>query len=207
LQERTIVPVGGTEPIAVDVRVVAATHRDLSQMVREGSFRQDLYYRLNVVRLSIQPLRERSDDVLPLARQFLEEVAWTYEEPVKSLAPTAEEALLRHNWPGNVRELRNAIERAFLFCNDRTIDVAHLPDEIRGGTDRPFVADVERTSLSVPDAIPRLADAERLLIARALKATGGNQADAARMLDVERHRLRRMITGHGLEDLLRRRPR
>ena len=205
LQERTIVPVGGAEPVAVDVRIIAATHRDLAQMVRAGTFRQDLYYRLNVVRLSIEPLRQRREDVLPLARKFVEEVAWSYDEPVKSLSPAAEAALVQYDWPGNVRELRNAIERAFLFCSDRTIDLAHLPSEIQAAMQG--MAELSPLPPISCDAIPRLADAERQLIARALTATGGNQADAARMLDVERHRLRRMITSHGLEHLLRRRPR
>src|SRR6188508_772793 len=115
IQERTVVPVGGVEPIPVDLQIVAATHRDLAAMVREGRFRQDLYFRLNVVRLTIRPLRQRRDEILPLARYFVEDVAGAYDEPVKSLSPSAEDTLVRYDWPGNVRELRNAIERAFLF--------------------------------------------------------------------------------------------
>lgn len=209
LQERTVTPVGGTEAMPVDVRVIAATHRDLGQMVREGTFRQDLYFRLNVVRLSLQPLRERTEDVLPLAEHFLADVASSYEEPPKSLAPEVESLLAAYDWPGNVRELRNAIERAFLFCGDRTIQALHLPNEIRNF--RPALAKVEDApSFAASDeegAIPRLADAERLLIARVLKVTAGNQSDAARLLDVERHRLRRKIMLHGLEHLARIRPR
>ncbi len=207
LQERTVVPVGGTEAIPVDVRVIAATHRDLGQMVRDGTFRQDLYFRLNVVRLAICPLRERCEDILPLAVHFVEEVAATYEEPVKVLAAEAADLLVQYDWPGNVRELRNAIERAFLFCGDRTIQPAHLPCEMREF--RPVAFD-EWTASEAPDgteSIPRLADAERLLIARVLKVTSGNQSDAARLLDVERHRLRRKIVLHGLEHLARIRPR
>jgi DNA-binding NtrC family response regulator len=209
LQERMVTPVGGTEAIPIDVRVIAATHRDLGQMVRAGTFRQDLYFRLNVVRLSLQPLRERAEDVLPLAEHFLADVANSYEEPPKSLAPEVESLLTAYDWPGNVRELRNAIERAFLFCGDRTIQSLHLPNEIRDF--RPPPAEVkEGTTFAASDeagAIPRLADAERLLIARVLKVTAGNQSDAARLLDVERHRLRRKIMLHGLEHLARIRPR
>ncbi len=207
LQERTVVPVGGTEPISVDLRVIAATHRDLGQMVREGLFRQDLYFRLNVVRLTIQPLRERREDVLPLAAQFVEEIALFYEEPVKTIAAEVSDLLVEYEWPGNVRELRNAMERAFLYCGDRTIQAAHLPSEIRDF--RPAAFNKWTTS-EMPDRaelIPRLADAERLLIARVLKVTGGNQSDAARLLDVERHRLHRKIMLHGLEHLARIRPR
>lgn len=207
IQERTVVPVGGVEPIPVDLRIIAATHRDLATMVREGKFRQDLYFRLNVVRLTIRPLRQRRDEILPLARHFVQDIAGAYDEPIKALSLAAENMLIRNDWPGNIRELRNAIERAFLFCSDRTIDVVHLPDEIRDAAE---VFSVEG-SVSDPaidsDAVPRLADAERLLIARALKLTGGNQSDAARLLDVERHRLRRKIVQHGLEHLARIRPR
>jgi DNA-binding NtrC family response regulator len=207
LQERTVVPVGTSEPIAVNVRFIAATHRDLDNMVREGTFRRDLYFRLNVVRLKIPPLRERREDIGPLAEQFTQEVADCYEEPVKMLAPDVEEVLTRYDWPGNVRELRNAIERAFLYCGDRTIQASHLPHEIQafrpeagGQSDGNGAADANHS-------IPRLADAERILIARVLKHTNGNQADAARLLDVERHRLRRKIVLHGLEHLARIRPR
>lgn len=206
LQERTVVPVGGTTPIPVNVRIIAATHRDLAQMVREGTFRQDLYFRLNVVRLSIKPLRERREDVLALASRFLEEVATNYEEPIKTLAPEVEEAITHYDWPGNVRELRNTMERAFLYCGDRIIQTAHLPEEIAHF--RPKTADnpALEVSLDFSGAIPRLADAERLLIAHVLKVTGGNQTDAAKLLDIERHRLRRKIVLHGLEHLARLRP-
>ena len=207
IQERTVVPVGGVEPIPVDLRIIAATHRDLASMVREGRFRQDLYFRLNVVRLTICPLRERREEILPLARYFVDDIASAYDEPIKALAPAAEDALIRYDWPGNVREVRNAIERAFLFCADRTIDVVHLPNEVRDAAEK-LVIDGEVGELTLStETIPRLADAERLLIARVLKLTGGNQSDAARLLDVERHRLRRKIVAHGLEHLARIRPR
>ncbi len=206
LQERTVVPVGGTESIPVNVRIIAATHRDLAKMVREGTFRQDLYFRLNVVRLPIKPLRERPADVLCLAKCFLEEVATSYQEPSKVLAEEVEQALTRYDWPGNVRELRNAIERAFLYCSDRTIQAAHLPSEIVNFLPELADASTFEASLSFAQSIPRLADAERLLIAHVLKVTGGNQSDAARLLDVERHRLRRKIVLYGLEGLAHIRP-
>jgi len=207
LQERTVVPVGGADAVAVDVRFVAATHRDLARMVREGTFRQDLYFRLNVVRLSIPPLRERRDDILPLAHHFLTEVATCYEEPIKMLAPQVEEAMLQYDWPGNVRELRNAIERSFLYCYDRTIEMGHLPTEIQQVQPHRSQAWWNSESKEAIQAIPHLADAERMLIAHVLTVTQGNQSDAARLLDVERHRLHRKIVLHGLEHLAHIRPR
>ena len=208
IQERTVVPVGGVEPIPVDLRIIAATHRDLAAMVREGRFRQDLYFRLNVVRLTIQPLRERASEILPLARDFVDDIASAYDEPTKSLSAAAEDALVRHDWPGNVRELRNAIERAFLYSADRTIDIIHLPNEVRSAVQvfRVEGAMAEPGAIEL-QSVPRLADAERMLIARVLTLTAGNQSDAARLLDIERHRLRRKIVSHGLEDLARIRPR
>jgi two-component system, NtrC family, response regulator AtoC len=202
LQERTVVPVGGTEPIPVDVRVIAATHRDLAQMVRNGDFRQDLYFRLNVVRITVRPLRERREDILPLARHFLSDVAAVYDESPKVFSPTAADVLARYDWPGNVRELRNAVERAFLFCADRTVDLVHLPTEVRDFCPEPPAGELSVAG-SHECSIPSLAESERLLIARVLKVTGGNQSDAARLLGVERHRLRRKIVLHHLEHLAR----
>jgi transcriptional regulator with PAS, ATPase and Fis domain len=201
IQERVVVPVGSTEQIPVNIRIVAATHCDLAQMVREGRFRQDLYYRLNVVRLSIPPLRQRGNDVLLLAGYFLEEIAECYQEPIKVLSPAVEELFLKYPWPGNVRELRNCIERAILFCTDRVIDVSHLPGDLASfgsfGEGEPVT-----TSLSL--AIPLLSDSEKALIIRALNATQGNQTEASRILGIERHRLHRKIQLYGLKPLTNR---
>ncbi len=197
VQERTVIPVGGIEPIGIDVRIVAATHRDLSRMVREGSFRQDLYYRINVVRLTIRPLRERPDDVVALASHFLDEFARCYAEPGKTLMHEAQDLLLQYAWPGNVRELRNAMERAFLYCNGLQIGIAHLPAEVCTRLDAGA-----GSSASGSEATLSLAEAERMLIARVLKFSAGNQSQAARLLRVERHRLRRLIVRHGLAHLL-----
>ena len=201
IQERTVTPVGSAEPIPIDVRIIAATHRDLAQMVRQGTFREDLYFRLNVVRLTIPPLRARRADIVPLAEHFVGAVASTYEEPPKTLAAPASELLLRYDWPGNVRELRNAIERAFLFAGGRTIEAMHLPSEIREAVGGACSAMRSGQSADIGQ-LPSLADAERLLIAQALKATRGNQSEAARVLQVERHRLRRKISLYDLQHLL-----
>ena len=136
----------------------------------------------------------------------MSDIAVSYGESPKALSPAAVESLMRYDWPGNVRELRNAIERAFLFCGDRTIDVPHLPAEMRHMPASANGRDPWTQPTFEIDSIPRLADAEKLLIARVLKVTGGNQSDAARLLDIERHRLRRKIIMHGLEHLARIRP-
>ncbi len=183
VQERTVVPVGGVDPIAIDVRIVAATHRDLAAMVRAGTFRQDLYFRINVVRLMIRPLRERHDDITRLSAHFMQEFARLYEEPAKALSQRVGDLLVRYDWPGNVRELRNALERAFLYCPKRMIDVEHLPGEVREAAGRGA-----SFALNAVDAVPSLAEAERMLIARVLKAAGGYQSAAARVLDVDHFR-------------------
>ena len=193
IQERTVVPVGGIDPIRVDVRLLAATHRDLKQRVREGHFREDLYFRLDVVRLALPPLRSRPNDVLTLAEYFLAEQARFYREPAKRFTYEARQTLRGYAWPGNVRELRNAIERAFALAGSHEITVADLPEALR-----PARA-VEAHQDDAGVEIMPLAELERRLLIRALRFTGGNQSQAAELLGIERHRLRRMMRRHGLE--------
>jgi two-component system response regulator HydG len=183
LQERAVVPLGGTEPIPVDARILAATHRDLKAMVRAGSFREDLYYRLNVLCLVAPPLRERADDILLLANHFLAGFCADRGCPARHFSEEAGAALRQHAWPGNVRELANAVEHSFVLAMGTAIQVEALPEQLRlpsGGGDAgaPF---------------PTLAAAERLLIGRALVVSGGNQARAAAMLQIGRGRLYRKI--------------
>ena len=152
IQERIVVPVGGVEPIPVDLRIVAATHRDLAAMVRDGTFRQDLYFRLNVVRLSI---RAAARSGATKSCRWPSILWTTLRPPMPSCRNRCHRrrpmSLVRYDWPGNVRELRNAIERAFLFCGDRTIDVAHLPSEIRD-----FAATAAATSTPMNGQVRRL---------------------------------------------------
>jgi DNA-binding NtrC family response regulator len=197
IQERSVVPVGEVQAVPVDVRLVAATHRDLSGMVRRGEFREDLFYRLNVVCLEVPPLRDRVEDVVALAEHFLARLAGLYDEPVKRLSAEAETALAAYRWPGNVRELQNAVEHACAFCTGSAIERSDLPAALVDKDDAP--------PPSCFASIIPLKEAERLLIARALEAAGGNQARAARLLHVERHRLSRKIRLHGLETLTQRR--
>ena len=190
IQERAVVPLGGIKPVPVNVRVLAATHRDLRQMVTRGEFREDLYFRLDVVRIETPPLSKRPTDVLPLAEHFLRLLAELYEEPAKVLSEEAKELLRGYSWPGNVRELANAVEHAVVFAIGGTLTHMDLPERLRAGI--------------VPGANPAdgpivtLESAERTLIARALKATDGNQSKAAEILCIDRRRLSRKITRYGL---------
>lgn len=200
IQESVVTPLGSTEAVPVDVRIIAATHRDLEDMIRKGTFRTDLYYRLNVVRLQVPPLRQRRADIPALANYFLAEQARIYDEPVKQLSPAVLDMFSRHAWPGNVRELQNAVENACVFCPDLLIRPEHLPETLQ----RAVVAEAARVcskseSISPESRMPlTLALAERHTIQQALSATSGNRTRAAEMLGVERHRLARLIQRHRL---------
>jgi DNA-binding NtrC family response regulator len=197
LQDRAVIPVGGVDPVPVNVRVIAATHRNLEEMVRRGEFRSDLYFRLKVVRLDVPPLRDRMVDVPALAQHFLTRLSAVYQEPAKTLEPSALEALMAYDWPGNVRELANAIEYAYVLSDRKVLTVADLPDEVR-------VACSARPG-SQPEQVVPLDVAERSLILRALTVTRGNQARAAQLLQIERRRLYRKVHQYGLESFTVRR--
>jgi len=194
IQEGEVVPLGAVAPIKVNVRIVAATHRDLAGMMREGTFRADLFYRLNVASLSVPPLRLRKEDIALLARHTLCDLARIYQEQEKTLSPTAMHQMHQYDWPGNVRELVNAIEHALVFAAGDHICCDDLPATIRGA------APIETFT---EEAIITLDAAQRGLIARALRAADGNQTRAAQMLAIERHRLGRIIRRYNLEHLTR----
>ncbi len=183
LQEREVEPLGSNKVESVDVRVIAATSRDLAAMVADGSFRADLYYRLNVLPIALPPLRARRDDIEALAETLLDDIARRSGLPVRSLAPDALEALCAHHWPGNIRELRNVLEQAVLMHDELMLHAAQLPP-LSAGT-RPAIA-----SAGSPEALKplpdQLADVERHAIASALKATGGNRVAAAKLLKMSR---------------------
>jgi len=194
IQERKVIPVGSTESIPVDVRIVTATHRDLKKMVRDGEFREDLFYRINVVRIVIPPLRDRGEDIILLARHFLDELSRLYKEPPKFFADDILDAMRVYHWPGNIRELTNAIEYAYVLSESEKLTVANLPEGIRAAV----------LGLHAPvgsDDFPTLAMSERSLLVRVLRETNGNKAQAARILNVERHRFYRMVRRHGLESM------
>ena len=197
IQDLVVVPLGGVEPIAVNVRIVAATHRDLKEMVQRGEFREDLYFRLNVLRLTVAPLRARRSDIALLAEHFLDYFARIYDEPARRLSPGALAALEAYDWPGNVRELANAIEQAHVLSRHECVTVADLPEDLRLAASEPTTPGESQ--------IPTLETAERLLIARALRATDGNQARAAQLLLIDRRRIYRKVRRHGLQALVKRR--
>lgn len=175
LESGRITPVGSDVPVEVDTRLVAATNRDLGEAVQQGKFRDDLYYRINVVELAVPPLSDRYDDILPLARRFAAEFAGG---PVR-LSPQAVQCLLSHRWPGNVRELRNAIQRACLLCRGDVILPEHLPPKI-----------AETAGGHAPDAsVGRLSQVERATILATLAECNGNRTHAAKKLGISRRAL------------------
>lgn len=188
VQERTVVPVGDTRPKSVDIRFICATHRNLSDMVRAGSFREDLYFRLNVVVMNVPPLRERPGDILPLARHFLDCQAMLYSEPSKQLTADAQAAMLRHSWPGNVRELANVIEHAHVLSHGDTIDLCDLPDRLR----------TPPGAFGAPVSDLYLLDIERRTIAEALRRSKYNKAVASRLLGINIQKLNRRIDRLGI---------
>ena len=195
VEQRAVVPLGSVKAVPVDVRVVVATHRDLAAMVEQGTFREDLYYRLNVAKVQVPPLRDRADDIERLARYYLKWFADLYQEPVKELSPVALTVLQQHGWPGNVRELSNAIEHAVVFSKSRQLKPSDLPDSVRAGSG---------SAVSGGGIVP-IEQAERQLIVDALHATNGNQSRAAELLAVERRWLRRRIVRYQLQELAQRR--
>jgi two-component system NtrC family response regulator len=185
LQEGVIMPVGAAQPVAVDVRLLAATHRDLKQRVAEGAFREDLYYRLNVLRVHVPPLRERVGDVIPLAEYFLALAG----DPPKRLAEAARRRLETYAWPGNVRELRSAIERATILTRGAVIDVDDLGLADTGAAVR---------SRPAEHLLTALAQLEESMIRTALKDSGGNRAEAARRLGIHRQLLYVKLRHYGI---------
>lgn len=184
LDQKKFRRVGGTVEIESDVRVIAATHRDLSRCVSEGKFREDLFYRLNVFVIELPPLRDRKEDVLPLSLHLLQ--LFRGQNDCRSISKEAEKVLLQHSWPGNIRELRNAIERAAIVCPpDSPILPKHLPSFL---------------PIDLPDGAPSTADAaERQVLEKALLEQGWNLHAAARQLGVSRGTLYRMIKKHGVK--------
>jgi DNA-binding NtrC family response regulator len=192
LQQREVIPVGGTDPQPIDVRLIAATNRELEEEIRRGSFRTDLYYRLNVIALHLPPLRQRSDDIPLLAEHFLARIAEIRQEAPKVLTPDTIETLVHYNWPGNVRELENALERAIILTPGEEIDRASLPERVTQRVSEPLVAD------RAP-ANPTMEAVERAYIMWVLQSEGGNKSRAAEVLGIDPSTLYRKLSRYGVE--------
>jgi two-component system response regulator HydG len=195
LEERLIRPLGGTSDVPFDVRVIALTNRDLEQSVQEGRFREDLYYRLNVLHVPLPPLRSRGGDVLLLAQHFVDLFAKNSGRPVKGISKAAAERLLGYPWPGNVRELRNSIERAVALTRFDHIAVDDLPERIKSFESRHVIVAAD----NLDDLVP-LEEVERRYIARVLQAAGGNKSLAAQRLGVSRKTLYRKLAEYGADE-------
>jgi DNA-binding NtrC family response regulator len=199
LQERVIERVGGTTPIPLDVRIVAATNRDLEAAIRDGRFRADLYYRLNVVRIDVAPLRERIEDVPPLVELFLTRYGRRPSGAVVRLTAEALAALQAHAWPGNVRELENVVHRGTILCQGDEIDVEDISLELgASGSATGAAGAAPEGAASASDLRSALARVERDLIARAVREHQGNLTAAGRALGIERNLLRYKLRKHGL---------
>lgn len=217
LGEQTIERVGGNKPIKVDVRVLAATNKDLAALVQEGKFREDLFWRLRVVQIDLPPLRARKGDIPLLAESFLKELAALNGKPFKPLSEDALQALLAYDWPGNVRELRTALEHGVVMCNTPRVGLRHLPSYILSGgpilTGPGRAAEINSAAAGGtvasgafrPGDDLNLEKMERAMIEAALQRTGDNRTEAAELLGLSRRTLQRKLQEMGRVKRIRRR--
>ena len=191
LERWHVVRVGGTTEIAVDVRLICATHRDLEAEVERGRFREDLFFRIAAFVIPVPPLRERRAEILPLALHFAQQLAVELRRPRVAFTQDALDALQQASWPGNVRELRNAIERAIVLGEGGMIGREHLPEQV--------LEPARTTASGALDVRQRVADVERGTVISALDAADGNQTQAARKLGVSRFALIRLMAKHDIK--------
>jgi two-component system response regulator HydG len=190
LQEREVRPVGATERVRIDLRIIAATNRDLESAIRTGGFRQDLYFRLNVLQIKLPPLRERKTDIPLLVNSFLEKFS-DPQRPIRTISEDAMRRLMAYDWPGNVRELENAVERALALGSGPILHMADLPSNLQqNSNDKPL----ESTELTT------IVEMERRFILRALKETNGDKLAAARLLGIGKTTLYRKLKQYGPEN-------
>ncbi len=190
LQERVYEPLGATASVKTDVRILAATHRDLEEMVREGRFRQDFYYRINVIHLELPPLRQRREDIPFLIRNFIDRFNLSRSDKVSGVSNSALKKLQHYDWPGNIRELENVIERAMVFCRNGIIDPGDLPD---------FIAEAELNSLNFACPIREAVEySEKQSLRAALLQCGGNRRKAAALLGIDHTTFYRKVKRLGL---------
>ncbi|MBI4963092.1 MAG: sigma 54-interacting transcriptional regulator [Desulfomonile tiedjei] len=193
LQDKSFQPLGGTETITADVRVVAATNKDLKAMVAEGKFREDLYYRIQIFNLALPPLRERKEDIHLLAQHFVDRMNRLKGKDIAGLSPEALGAFMRHDWPGNIRELQNAIEHGFILCHGGLIEVRHLPAHFR-------------SAALAPESLPiglTLTEVEIRVIKDALASNQGNKSATARELGIDKTTLWRKMKRFGISNIAR----
>jgi len=198
LQERSFEPVGSSKPMRVDVRVIAATNQNLEKAIRSGAFREDLFYRLNVIPIEVPPLRERKEDLPLLVQHFLDRLNSEKARKVEGVSAAALDRMLEHDWPGNVRELENLIERMVVIRGEGVLDVSDLPAQFRRGAaaSDATVPNLGPGGVDFNDVIDRL---ETKLILQALDRTGWNKNQAARLLGLNRTTLIEKIKKKGLE--------
>ncbi len=197
LENKTFKRIGGVKDIVVDVRIIAATNKDLDAEVRNGNFREDLFFRLKIVPIYLPPLRDRGEDILLLARYFITLYNKEFRKNFRGLTKETERLFLEYHWPGNVRELKNVIERVMILENDEYIKPEHLPIELisRESTLR---SNIERLEFDIPPGGIDIEDVEKNLIKKALEKTRGNQTRAARLLNISRDALRYRMQKFGL---------
>jgi two-component system NtrC family response regulator len=194
LQEHQIEKVGSSESIDIDVRIIAATHQNLEEKIKDGSFREDLYYRLNIVSLHIPPLRERRKDIIPLIEHFVQKYSEENGKHNLSLSKEAVDLLIKYNFPGNVRELENIIERAVVLARGEVITINDLPNIVKGfKAEKEILTDENATLIEQVEAL------EKKLIYDALSKTNGNQSQAGRMLGLTERNLRYKMQKYGIK--------
>ncbi len=211
LEDQLIRRVGGVKDMQVDVRVIAASNRDLEKAVREGQFRQDLYYRLAIISIFLPPLRERKDDILPMVEFFIERYNQKFKKAIRGISEDTRKLLLGHDWPGNVRELKNAIERAMILEEADTLRPAYMPfsvghtqtgmtafEAVAGENGQQLANGRSLPRLSIPEGGTSLEEVERALVEMAMRQANNNQTHAARLLDISRDALRYKLKKFGL---------
>jgi two-component system response regulator PilR (NtrC family) len=199
LQERRFRRVGGLEELTADIRVIAATNQDLTRLIAEGRFREDLFYRINVIPISLPPLRERREDIGMVAEHFLTKYAEQMDKQITGISHEAMELLTQHDWPGNIRELENVIERAVALEASPTILPDSLPASVRGDAPRVAPAPVDGLPESGFDLEAHVKDIERGYIAEALKRAGGNLTKAGKLLGLEFRQVRYLVKKYNLK--------
>jgi transcriptional regulator with PAS, ATPase and Fis domain len=188
--------VGGLTDINVDVRIIAATNKDLAAAVKQGTFREDLYYRLMIIPVYLPPLRERREDIVPLIKFFIDEFSKDIKGRIKKISREAEDILIGYNWPGNVRELKNILERISILETGDTLMPEHLPKELKG---RFKLFDKGSPAFMLPEDGISLESVERNLIKQALNMSMGNQSNASKLLSLSRDTLRYRMKKFGLD--------